>query len=756
MKKHLLIRIKGIVQGVGFRPYIFNLAARHNVFGTVINDTEGVLINAEGLDENVSAFISGITAEAPPLSYIRACESEEKKIHGYTDFTIGKSRTTGERMAFYSPDVAMCDKCLEELFDKGNRRNNYPFTTCINCGPRFSIVTDIPYDRKNTSMAPFKMCVECRSEYDSPQDRRFHSQPNACTACGPQMFLYKSNGEPVPPGKNDDVAVQTFELLKRGSIAAIKGIGGYHLAVDAFNDSAVRELRVRKKRPFKPFALMISSMDFIEENYEVSHVEKELLLSKERPIVILKIKNNLLSKGIAPGMSCHGIMLPYSPFHHQLFSLDKNLALVMTSGNISDEPIVYRDDDAFKRLGHIADYVAAYNREIVAQGDDSVLFVEKGRPYFIRRSRGYVPVPFSSSETGSKLMAVGGDLKNSFALARKDFTIISQYLGDMADAYTYEVFKDTAHHFIKIFNADPDVIVSDLHPSYMTTQFADELSGGKTRRLKVQHHHAHIASVLEDNSVDETVIGIAFDGTGYGPDGTLWGSEFLIASRGSYERAGHFSYFPLPGGESAIKDVWKIGLSLLYKTYGTDFPVIKKSMETDMLIQMIENRINSPMTCSIGRIFDGVSAILGVSQSISTEAEAAILLEEKALGCKSDIEHINIEAEHIDGSMVLSTEALVQYIVSLIKKGHAAEEISMSFHKSIVYSSIDLVKKLREKHGINKAALSGGVFHNRIILNMMIDALERDGFEVLLPVNVPFNDECIALGQVAVAKEMLN
>ncbi|MFC1670216.1 carbamoyltransferase HypF [Spirochaetota bacterium] len=753
MKKHFQIRVKGIVQGVGFRPFVYGVAKKNLISGYVINDTEGVLIEAEGKPKDLNNFINDIKENPPPISHIRSIVSEEKELNGFTDFKINKSRITDERLASYSPDVDVCDECLEEFFNPRDRRYLYPFITCINCGPRLSIVSDIPYDRKNTTMDSFKMCKDCQAEYDDPYDRRFHSQPNACHICGPKMSLNKIDGELISDNI-ETILNEAIRLIKSGKIIAIKGIGGYHLACDAKNQDAVLELRRRKERPFKPFAIMLNDLERIKKISHVSALEQDLLLSKEKPIVLLKEKEKLLSGHVAPKTSSLGTMLPYTPFQHLLFSADKEMILIMTSGNLSDEPITYTEKDTFKRLNHIADYIITYNREIKAQSDDSVIYTEMNKPCFIRRARGYIPVPFNSTEIDSKIIALGGDLKNCFAMARKDFVILSQHLGDMADPLTHEAFTKTVNHFINIFDADPDVVASDMHPSYMTTEFADILAGDKKKRVKVQHHHAHIASVIEDRKLSGKVIGIAFDGTGYGPDNTLWGSEFLIADTGEYTRAAHFSNFPLPGGESAIKDVWKIGISLLYGSFGDNIPIFEINEKVKTVIEIIKKQLNSPLTCSIGRIFDGVSAILGLSKTISTEAEAAIILEEEAMKSTKNIKTFTIPFT-VEDEIIINTGELIKHIVSLMNKGETISDIAYSFHHAIAHTSVEVAKTLREQTGINQTALSGGVFHNRILLSLMHELLEKSGFEVFTPEKVPFNDGCIALGQIAVAKKIL-
>ena len=753
MKKHNDIRVKGIVQGVGFRPFIYQIAVLNSMAGYVRNDTEGVFIEAEGEEDALLRFTKEIVSKAPPLSHIMDVSATDGAMKDYKSFIIDKSVHTGERIAFYAPDIALCDDCLREFNDPRDRRYHYPFITCINCGPRFSIINDIPYDRVNTSMSVFPLCESCLREYNDPADRRFHAQPVACPVCGPALSLHGANGE-LLEGKTEDIAERTVKLLREGNIIAIKGVGGYLLAADATNDGVVQELRNRKRRPFKPFAIMASGMEHVERIAHVSPAERSLLVSRERPIVLLEKKEGAFSKFVAPGIAHIGIMLPYLPFQFHLFSLAPDMVLIMTSGNLSDEPIVYSDETAFRRFKRIADYIITYNRQIVAQNDDSVLFVEKETPLFVRRSRGYVPRPFLSTRTDSRILALGGDLKNSFAIARRDFIILSQYLGDMGDPLTQEAFRQTVDHYIRVFDAEPDVLVSDMHPGYMTTMYRDEMARGHEKHFQVQHHHAHIASVLEDHGIHDKVIGIAYDGTGYGTDGTLWGSEFLIADRKEFIRAGHFSGFPLPGGETAIRDVWKIGLSLLHKRYGRDVPLFTEEMDVFNVMEIMEKGINSPETCSLGRIFDGMSAILGISRSISTEAEAAILLEEAARRGTWPGKPFLIPMSD-DEKIVISTMDLTDYVMGLINSGEAVQDIALAFHRSVVHTTIEAAMRLRGRYGINSVALSGGVFHNRIILRHVWEGLIAADFNVLLPVKIPPNDGCIALGQVAVAKELM-
>jgi hydrogenase maturation protein HypF len=738
---------------VGFRPFIYNIAIQNNIYGNVINDTEGVLIHASGLMSDMENFLSDIKKKAPPLALIQSIKITSAENIDFTDFRINKSEHTDKKNAFYSIDSALCQDCLNELLDKKNRRNKYPFITCINCGPRFSIINDIPYDRENTSMKGFEMCNLCRDEFKNTQNRRFHAQPNACHECGPEYSLY-DNKNILISDKIDEILNKSIKILEKGDIIAIKGLGGYHLAVDANNDYAVNKLRTRKNRPFKPFAIMIKDIKKIKKYFHTSPAERDLLKSPQCPILLLKINENIVSKFIAPGLSQQGVMLPYTPFHHLLFKNNENLILVMTSGNISDEPIVYKDDNLQNQLGNIADYFITYNREITSQNDDSVLYVIKNKPYFIRRSRGYIPTPIFSSHIKKNIFATGGDLKSSFAIAKNDTIILSQFLGDMSAPETYKAYKKTANHFIKVFDAKADIIVSDMHPNYITTTFADELADNKLQRIKIQHHHAHIASVIEDRKIEEDVIGIAFDGTGYGTDNNIWGSEFFTGNLEEFTREAHFSYFPLPGGDKAIRDVWKIGVSLLRQVYKDDIPIIQNK-DMGMVLEIIKKNINSPLTCSIGRIFDGISAILGLSESISTEAEAAQLLEEAALKSNIDPKPYIVKFEKKDDIIIIDTKDLVKYIVNLLENKIDKNDIAKLFHLSIIETSVKIAERLRKNTNINSVVLSGGVFHNKIILSQIIDSLEKKGFTVYTPNNIPFNDSGIAVGQIAMAKKII-
>lgn len=746
-----MIRVNGIVQGVGFRPFVYNLADKYELKGFVLNNTEGVTIRVEGDALKIEGFFEEVRTNPPPLAQISNVTKEAVEFQGFQEFKVEKSTSSDKRTTFIPPDTGVCRDCLREFFDEGDRRFLYPFITCTHCGPRFSIIEDIPYDRATTAMQSFPLCADCQSEYDSPPDRRFHTEPTACGECGPRLSLYDREQRLI---SNDveTIAKQTVKCLKEGKILAIKGVGGFHLGVDATNDEAVNLLRERKKRPFKPFALMCGSLESAERFLDISVAERKMLLAKERAIVILKETKPFVSQSVAPGLSFLGVMLPYTPFQHLLFKLDPSLVLVMTSGNISEEPIVCGNDEAFDKLGHIADYFVNFDRDIVAQSDDSVLFAVKDQPYFIRRAKGFVPVPVMSSNTSRHILATGADLKNNFAIAKDNVIIQSQYIGDLESPLTAGVYRRTLEHFEKIFAVKPEIVVSDMHPNYFSTAIANEYEKQGLERVQVQHHHAHIASVLEDHQLDEQVIGIAFDGTGFGTDGRVWGGEFLIGDRRSFERAAHFSYFPLPGGEKAIKEVWRIGLALTHQAYGKDlFPGDPKRQ---MIVQLLEKNLNSPLCCSVGRLFDGISALLGASQSISTEAEAAQKLEELAHTGKKDL-LFETPLPQGDG-LVIDSRVIVRQVVEWLRQKEETADIARAFHRMLASITIRTTEMLRDRYSLNKAALSGGVFHNRLLLNLVLDGLAEQGFETLTPRNTPFNDGCMGLGQIVIAKALLS
>ncbi len=754
MKEHLKVRVKGTVQGVGFRPFVYKLAIENRLNGYVLNDTEGVLIVLEGEEKDIKNFLKDLKEHPPPLSFIQEISVEKGAIKGYKGFHIRESQRTQKKETFIPPDTMVCDKCLSEFFDPENRRYHYPFITCTHCGPRFSIINDIPYDRKNTEMKDFPMCDKCLKEYNDPLDRRFHTEPNACPDCGPHISLYTNMGKLIT-GEIDKVAELSASFLKEGKILAIKGVGGYHLVADATNDRAVHLLRERKKRPFKPFAVMIKDMDVVKDYFYVNKKEEELLVSKERPIVLVREKRHFLSSLVAPNLSFKGIMLPYTPFQHLLFTYPNMLALVMTSGNISGEPIISDDKEAFSELGKIVDYFVTYNRKIASFSDDSVIFVEENQPYFIRRSRGYVPLPFiKRGKSLPSMFATGGDLKNTFALSKEDKILLSQYLGDLSSPKSEILYKKIFEHFKKIFNIKPETVISDKHPNYFTTRIAEDMTKNGLKWIKVQHHHAHIVSVMEDIDIKGPVIGLAFDGTGFGNDGNIWGSEFLLVTRERFERKAHLSYFPLPGGEKAIKEVWRIGVSLLYGAFEGKIPFKKYAHIKQPMIELIEKRINSPLTCSIGRLFDGIANILDICEEISEEAEAAQKLENIA-SSGWEKEFFDIPFKEEKGGIIVDTYEIVRKIADMKKRKIRLSKIARLFHNSLSRISIEIVNLISKETGIKDVVLSGGAFQNRILLTLIKEGLKDKGFNVYVPINIPFNDGGISLGQIGIGRVMI-
>ena len=756
MDKNYLVLIEGVVQGVGFRPFIYKLANKYNFKGEVLNSSQGVLVFLKSNEKQLASFILAIKKNAPPLAEVHSITWHLSPSKSYKSFKIANSKIAKEKLAFYSPDTALCNTCLKELFDSKNRRYQYPLINCINCGPRFSIVKDIPYDRSKTSMSNFKTCPNCQQEFKDPNNVRFHNQPISCFQCGPQFSLLDIKRKKIS-SDIDEIVIKTLDFIEKGKILAIKGVGGFHLVVNALDDVALAKLRKLKNRPFKPLALMIDDLELIKDVVELSSWEEELLNSKERPIVLIKEKRKYVSRLVAPGVSSLGIMRPYTPFQYQLFRKKKGLVLVMTSANFSEEPIIFEDDKIFESLKNIVDYVVTYNREIISPNDDSVLFVEEKEFFFIRRSRGYVPLPFSSKESLLNILAMGSDLKNSFALAKRGQIILSQYLGDMFNLFSSSLLKKEIDHFIKTFAAEPDLVVSDFHPNFFTTSYADEIVDQK-KRLKVQHHHAHLASVLEDQGLEEKVIGIIFDGTGYGLDGHIWGGEFLVGDKKDFIRAAHFSYFPLPGGEMAIKEIWRIGLSLLYNSFdglNKNTKLLFKGRKIKEVVELIEKKVNCPMTCSVGRIFDGVAAILGIRDEVSTEAEAAQLLEEEACLAKGVIPSKIIDYIETEEGFIIDVKDLIKYLVFLQKEKFSIPEISLAFHNALVDTALQVCQKIRYRYSLDKIIFSGGSFQNRIIFSKLLNKLKASGFQVYYPQKVPFNDGCIALGQIAVAREWL-
>ena len=744
------ITIGGIVQGVGFRPFVFRLAERHGVAGWVRNTTAGVIVEAEGEPPRLASFVAGLTGEAPPLAVIASVTSEEIPPGGGSGFTILESGGNAGPVRV-PPDGDVCPDCLRELFDPTDRRYRYPFITCTNCGPRYSLITAVPYDRPNTSMAPFPLCDACRVEYENPRDRRFHAQPVACPACGPRLRLVDAadrelSGNPVE---------MATALLAEGKILAIKGIGGYHLAADALNDGTVRELRRRKARDEKPFALMAPDLAAVRTFALPDVVEERLLAAPERPIVLLRKRpDNPVSSLVAPANGYFGVMLPYAPLHHLLLR-ERFTALVMTSGNLSDEPIAYRDAEARERLAEIADFFLVHDREIHTRTDDSVIRVFRGNPLFLRRSRGYVPREVRLPVEIPAVLAVGAELKGAICLAREDRAVMSQHIGDLKNDATLASLAETAAHLQGLLGIVPAVVAHDLHPDYLSTSYAEGLGG--LPRVAVQHHHAHLASCMAENGLDGEVIGIIFDGTGYGTDGTVWGGEFLVGGYGGFRRAGHLRQVPLPGGDAAVREPFRMALAYLHDAFGAGlfelslpwFVGIGES-ERALYLRMLERRINSPLTSSCGRLFDAVAALMGVRGRVSYEGQAAMELEALVEGCDAASLYPYALVRR-EGSAEIDFRLMVRALAEDVAAGRPVGEMARAFHTTLAVAVADLCGEIRAAAGPDRVVLSGGVFQNKLLTEGVAQALSDQGFHVHTHRLVPPNDGGLALGQAIIA-----
>jgi len=750
--RRVCYRFTGIVQGVGFRPFIYRLAVARGLTGFVQNSTEGVVVEVQGQDGAIEAFLSQARSQTPPLAEIYDIASEEVPVREEGTFRILESSFTGRQDVHISPDIATCDECLGELFDPGDRRHRYPFINCTNCGPRLTIIKDIPYDRMRTSMAVFPLCEQCGKEYADPADRRFHAEPNACSVCGPKLTLLDGEGREVPC---EDTVAETIRLLKSGSVMAVKGLGGFHLAVDAGNDEAVRDLRKKKFREEKPLAIMVADIRTAEDLAVITEEERRLLTSPSRPIVLVEARRpSPVSSLVAPGMSTLGIMLPYTPLHHLLLR-GGFTALVMTSANQTDEPICIDNEEALQRLSGIAEYFLVHNRDILVRCDDSVSMAARGRPFVMRRSRGYAPRPLLLREELPEVLAVGGHLKSTICVLKQGgFAYLSPHIGDLETPLARDFLHETIERMQHIVQCRPRIVACDLHPRYYSTRAASQLDADEV--VHVQHHHAHIVSCMAENRATGRVIGLSMDGTGYGEDGQIWGGEFLVADEEGFERAGHLRYFALPGGEVAIKQPWRIAASLIRQAYGSEWAdvasllgILPAGISCESLDKILEARQYSPFCSSLGRLFDGISSILDLKQSVSFEGQAAIELESAARPETGDILPYAILEQ--GAALILDPAPMVRTIVEMRLEGIDYLELASSFHRTLEKAFIDMVRRIRERTGIDRAALSGGCFQNRILLEGCADGLEREGFTVLTHQRVPTNDGGISLGQAVVA-----
>jgi hydrogenase maturation protein HypF len=748
------ISVRGVVQGVGFRPFVYQLAARHNLRGWVCNTSEDVKIEVEGEAKNIEEFIKGLREQAPPQSHIEDIKITAGIPQNYEKFEIRASVTEAGKYQLISPDIATCPDCLKEIFDPKDRRYRYPFTNCTNCGPRFTIIKDIPYDRPKTTMQNFEMCPACQREYNDPLNRRFHAQPNACPVCGPKLELVDNKGKTVVC---EDVIQKTAELLKQGKIIAIKGLGGFLLACDATDEKTVNLLRQRKNRPAKPLAVMVLNIDEIKKHCEINDEEENLLKSPGSPIVLVKWRNeSSITRAAAPGLKYLGVMLPYTPLHHLLLS-EVGLPLVMTSGNLSEEPIAKDNDEALRRLGGIADYFLMHNRDIYAQYDDSVMIVEINTSRFTRRARGYAPYPIHLPYQSKQILGCGAEEKNTFCLTRDNYVFTSQHIGDMENMETFEHYVNTLELYEKMFRIKPKIIAHDMHPEYLPTKYAKELAEKEGIKLfPVQHHHAHIASCLADNGVKGPVIGVALDGTGYGTDGNIWGGEFMVADYQDFKRMAYLEYLPLSGGALAIKKPYRAAIGYLLALgleLDKHLPLFKQAEagEIDVIKNQVEKRFNTLLTSSMGRLFDVVAASTGVRGTIEYEAQAAIDLEMEAYDAPDETGFYPFSFTAQDGGTIIKIRDLLRAVILDIKDHGRQSIIAARFHNTVARMILETCKRIAKETGIKRAALSGGVFQNRLLLRKTVPLLESADFEVYTHRQVPCNDGGISLGQVVIA-----
>ncbi len=760
-----IVKIYGIVQGVGFRPFVYEKAKDFKICGSVQNIGGAVLIDCLGERENIKQFMLNVIKRPPSIARIEKVRCTLIKNDLSTipypnknkfiikenidqKFVIRESTKQKNEMRFISPDIAVCDECLEDIRSKENFRYKYAFTNCTQCGPRYSIVKAFPYDRQNTTMEDFYMCEECKKEYENPLSRRFHAQPNCCEKCGPKLFLANNHGEQI---KCEDPIKETISLIKEGKILAIKGIGGFHLVCDGRNEKAINLLRSRKQRKDKPLALMAKDIGVIKEICYVSDKEGEVISSSKRPIVILKKKYPfVLPEVIAPKQNSLGVMLPYAPLHYLLFNEKLDL-LVMTSGNISSMPMEYKNEEALKHLNTVADYFLMNDREIYVQVDDSVVKVIDEVEKVIRGARGYRPYSLKT-EVKNEIIAVGGQQKNTICVSKNGYAYLSQYLGDLGEFNCYKNFKYVLKHFCNLFDINAEVLAYDMHPAYSSTKYAKEK---KMRKIEVQHHHAHMVSCMAEHSIYDSVIGIIFDGTGFGLDGAVWGGEFFIGNRRGFKRAGQLKYVNIQGGEQAIKEPWRCASSYLY-ALGYDPAKIIKGVDNEK-IEVVKQALNSKINCflssSIGRLFDAAAALCGIRNNISYDGQAAIELENVIDYEVKESYLYNIKEEN--GIFNIQYKSIIEGILGDIQKKELISKMSSKFHNSLIKASCDLVCKLREKEHIDKVVLSGGVFENQYLLKGIYINLINHGFKVYYNEQIPTNDGGISFGQLHVANSII-
>lgn len=773
-----MVKIYGIVQGVGFRPYVYKKAKEFEIRGWVNNCDASVIINAEGERKKVQRFIKEVVEKPPNLSEIQKVEVTEKNLEGYKNFTIKKSIVSDTKLKFILPDIATCDRCIEDIFDEKSKRYRYAFTNCTLCGPRYSIIKSLPYDRCNTTMRDFKMCPVCESEYQNPETRRFHAQPTCCIDCGPELFLTDNRAKRI---QCEDDIKECALLLKQGKILGIKGIGGFHIVCSAFNEEAILKIRKRKERIHKPLAVMMKDIEIVKKYCEVSKREEEILISNKRPIVLLTKKhNNNICSYVAPNMKSYGVMLPYTPIHHLLFAEDLP-PLVMTSGNLSGSPIEYTNEGALKNLSTIVEFFLFNNRKINTPVDDSVVKVVEDKIIMSRPGRGFSPY-YLYGNINNKILALGGEEKSTFSFSLDGMAYISQYLGDLKELMAYKEYLKCIKNIKNIFEFQEEIVTFDMHPNYMSAIYGKSLNAIK---VPVQHHHAHMVSCMLEHNIWEKVIGIIYDGTGYGMDRNIWGGEFFIGNRRKFKRVGHFKYTKIQGGDSAQKNIWKIGLSYLknikdremmnlglnkiksalkktkFQVENTDYNFSEQLWEKTIenLWSALDKDLNCYKTSSVGRLFDAVSSILGLREKISYDAQGAIelenILDETVKESYPYVINCVIDKKDDDSMYVVDYLPMLIELLKDIQRNVATKEISAKFHNTIINITVEMAKRLREQFKINIVVLSGGVFENRYILNNTYGGLKEQGFQVFFNEKIPTNDSGISLGQVAIADEIV-
>jgi hydrogenase maturation protein HypF len=763
-RRRVRARVEGTVQGVGFRPYVYRLAVSLGLGGFIRNDERGVLVEAEGEPERIEEFLARLPAEAPPLARIERVRTEEVETRAESAFAIAASESGGSPDAEIAPDMATCADCLAEVFDPADRRYRYPFTNCTNCGPRFTIVDGVPYDRPLTTMAAFEMCEACREEYEDPLDRRFHAQPNACPRCGPRLRLLDRRGREVTD--NGDAVAATAAALREGLVVAVKGIGGYHLACRADDERAVSALRTRKHREDKPFALMAADLDAADELVELTAAERRLLTGPERPIVVARRRAGAqVAASVAPANPDLGVMLPYSPLHHLLLA-ETGTTLVMTSGNVSDEPIAFEDADARARLARIADRFCVHDRPVHTRTDDSVvrsLDAElRPEPLLIRRSRGWVPVALALPRPAEHpILACGAELKSTFCLAKGERAWVSHHIGDLKNFETLTSFRAGVEHLERLLAVAPEIVVHDLHPDYLSTGYALERAG--VRHLAVQHHHAHLAACLAEHGEEGTAVGAIYDGAGYGPDGTVWGGELLVGGTGGYDRAGLLFPVRLPGGDAAAREPWRMALSWLAATLDEEepeptpqlAPLVDPSRWASVA-QIVRTGISSPLTTSVGRLFDAVAALCGLRAEASHEGQAASELEAIATAEPTEpLEPYPLPIlDERPGPLLLDARETVRAVRGDLISGVGSAEVSARFHAGLAAATAAALARIAGREGTESVVLAGGVFQNRLLVEGVAAVLRREGLRVLIPLRLPPNDGAISFGQAAVAARL--